>query len=332
LGRAAAGDEALLRWLAQQAAPQGGPRAVAALAGLAEAGRASSGREGEAWVAAREAVVGCLESRDSDARFQATAALASVGMEPARARALWLTRIYEDDAEVASEAARGLASLGELGCADEIARAWRARLPREDRAQVLLAAASLGAGLRDERAAVLAGLERHAAAMPLGLEACAALGALGAREAAPMLGKLARGWFTHRLLRVAASAALAQLGDPDGVKLLEAWFSSHHKDARGYAMERAGALGLTALRPRLLTALRDPRDYHSDTAAVALAALGGDEARAALQAAASDPRPEVRAEVARALRERGWAPEVLARLTGDPDAEVREAAREKVLR
>jgi HEAT repeat protein len=159
-----------------------------------------------------------------------------------------------------------------------------------------------------------------------GLEACTWLGRLGAAEATEPFLKMIRGWFTNRFLKVAAAGALAQMGHKEGEEALGRYLKARRKDMRGYAMEKVGELGLVRHRPALLASLRDARDYHADTAALALGALGQAEDLEALRQAATSGRADVRLEVARALRRLKPQGQVLARLCQDPDEDVRQVA------
>lgn len=344
LGDAASapGGGAALEGLVARAADPDPDTAQAALLGLGRAGLvAGEGLEGPQWASPRRAALEAVGSEDADVRFQALTALARLCADGPEVVEAAREALDDEDAEIVGVAAELLAALGD-GEAAEIL--WRRvdGLPRGARLSALLALAHLRSSLEarpsnpgqlpsperaEERGRLVALLLVEARKLPWGLRACDALGLLGAAEAVEPLASLASSFWTHRLIKVAAAEALVRLGDPRGAELLARFLGARRRDMRGLAIERVGALGLGAHRGALIAILRDPRDYHADTAALALGLLGDEEALDALEGALGDLRAEVRAEAAGALAACGRAGERLKRLMNDdPDEGVRRAA------
>lgn len=304
-----------------------------ALVGLGRAGRLTAHCDGEAWDQARGAALALVAHEDADMRFQAIGALVRLDAQGDAVAQALRARLVDSDGEVVAEAAYLLARLEDRAALPELAQVWD-RLVGGSRQRALMATASLLVlpgppleGAARWRQEVIAALLEEAQGVTAGLEACTWLGRLGATEATEPLQKMVRGWFTNRFLKVAAAGALAQMGHDEGEEALGRYLKARRKDMRGYAMEKVGELGLARHRPALLRALGDPRDYHADTAALALGALGQPEDVEALRRAATSGRADVRLEVARALRRLEPQGEHLARLCEDPDEEVRQVAR-----
>ncbi|MEL6180680.1 MAG: HEAT repeat domain-containing protein [Myxococcota bacterium] len=313
---------------------------IAVLAALGRAGRRLAGvprRElGEGWSRACSAALEACGAPGADTRFQAVAALVRLEASDARAHTEALARLDDDDPEVVAAAAEWLIGFGDATVLPSLERAHQRLEGSKAGPQILLALAELlavasrsgeGEPWMELKARVRRSLVAEAGSLPHGLRACEALVVLGDDSVIAPLERVQRGWFTHRLIRVATAAVLASLGHAQGLEALRRALSHRKVDARGYAIEWAGRLGTPVLLPELLTILNRTRDYHSDTAAYALGLLGPPHATDGLLSALDDPRAEVRVEAARALDRHGLAAERLAALaTDDPSADVRAAA------
>jgi hypothetical protein len=261
-------------------------------------------------------------------RFHAVSALHRLDPTGSEIAERVLELIDDPDDDIALLAADMAASMVIPEAAERLQR-LRARGAETARGG-LLAMGRLLAGAPEaidgaQRAQLVADLEKVARRVPEGLEACEVLGALADDDARRVLRAVADGWFVHRLVRVGAAAALAVAGDAAGADRLGRALGSWRRDARGYAIELVGRHGLEAFADRLTAIASSRRDYHSDTAVIALAALGA--APEVLEGFATDPRPEVRLEAVRALAARDPSNALLRSLAADdPDAEVRLAA------
>jgi HEAT repeat protein len=104
------------------------------------------------------------------------------------------------------------------------------------------------------------------------------------------------------LLRAQAAALLGILGGEESVAALSAALDDPAASVRVHAVRALGKLeGVKAVPVLRDILIRDPDARVRRGAVRWLAALPGDEARAAVEAAASDPDASVRREVARAL-------------------------------
>jgi HEAT repeat protein len=253
---------------------------------------------GEGWDAAREVALGAASDLDADVRFQALTALTRLVAAGPAVLEVAREKIDDEDPEVVGVAAELLAALGDTASARRLVERLP-ELPKEARRSVLFAAASLGAqGLVPD-------LLAETGKLPYALRACEALGRTGDASAVEPLAALMGRFFTHRFIKVAAAAALASLGDERGSRALGKYLGARRRDMRGFAMEQVGLLKLTAHRGALIGVLADARDYHSDTAAIALGALGDEACAEALRSATGDPRQEVRQEAIAALSRLG---------------------------
>jgi len=311
-------------------APEGRRARLGSLFAIELAARQSPALDTAPFDTARTELIPLVDHALTHVRFQAFSALEALGTRSDDYTARALAHLQDTDEEVVAVAAEALARCGRTDAIEPLAAAT-ARLHSDPLARASVALSELAAGVTDAEA-ILQPLRHQLVAqsrrIPHGLRACEALGALGGADAQAHLRKLARSWFVHRLVRVAAAAGLARSGSPEGVELLATLLRHRRRDARGYAIELAGRWGGAALVQPLVAILQSPRDYHSDTAALALALTCAPEADAALLTAAEDPRPDVRLEVARALRQRNIGADVLQRLIDhDPDPEVKLAAR-----
>jgi HEAT repeat protein len=182
-------------------------------------------------------------------RFSAVWTLSSLGppQAPALARAL-----RDDDAEVRLLAAQCLGDLEARAQADALAG-----LLSDEVDDVRFAAATALAALGDARGASVlrASLEKPARAFP----AAIGLGDLKDEASRSALLRLAKRRMRSPILRAAAARALVRLGDPEGVMLIRKLVRSWRIEARQYAVQLVGELGLTQLVPDLSKALRRSR-------------------------------------------------------------------------
>lgn len=108
-----------------------------------------------------------------------------------------------------------------------------------------------------------------------------ALEKLRVMRAQEPLEKIVSGWFSHPILKVEAAGALYNLGAEKGEQHLKKALESSRKDARGYALRTVGRLHIEQFFTKLQYVARSP-EYHADTAVLALADFGGEDARAVL--------------------------------------------------
>lgn len=104
-------------------------------------------------------------------------------------------------------------------------------------------------------------------------EAAWALGELGVQPAREPLARLTSALFKPLAIKAAAAAALVRLDDPRGVPALKRVLTAFRSDARGYAAQLVGELGLTELRPELEKLSKNPRGADPQVVADALARL-----------------------------------------------------------
>ncbi len=217
-----------------------------------------------------------LKRDDPGVRFQAIASLATLigeaAIEP-------LSAMLEDsDAEVRAhladvlgslESKRGIKSLSRLLADPE-------RRVRES-ASVALARCGDDSGA-EELILLLTDRDRC-------FEAAWALGELRIVNAADPLARLATALLKPLAVKAAAAAALIRIGDPRGEPALRSVLRAVRSDARGYAAELVGELGLVSLAPELAKLARRPRGADRVVIAEALAKLQGEspEARTALE-------------------------------------------------
>lgn len=130
-----------------------------------------------------------------------------------------------------------------------------------------------------------------------------ALERLRVSRAKEPLEKIVSGWFSHPILKVEAAGALYSLGSEEGEKYLTKALGSSRKDARGYAIRVVGRLQIQAFFSQLQYIARSP-EYHADTAVLALADYGGEDARAVLaEVALNHAEHEVRTLASKMLDE-----------------------------
>lgn len=223
---------------------------------------------------------------DPDVRYQALVALHQVEPDEEDLERVVGARLQDSDPEVATVAAQITAQQGWTQFTDALEAIWR-RATGKTGLQFAISLAELvgehGGELDEETIEELVDVLTDA----LGDErtiagAARALVSLGAdRATEPLRGVLNR-WFVHPILRVEAAGALIELGDDSGRDFLEDAFDDKRKDVRGYALRTAGRLGMSEHFDRLATLARS-EDYHADTAVIALAEWGSDEALEVLE-------------------------------------------------
>lgn len=214
-----------------------------------------------------------------EVRFQAAISAAELLGEGARGGLAAL--VADDDAKVRGNAIAALATLApHAPTTERIARALSdADLEVRLEAALALAKAQDGRGLTVLRSAL-----RHPERNFEVMDALGVLGAGGAKDAAEDLGKLASAFLAAPLVKAAASAALARMGDPRGVEGLRAALAAWREGTREYALGVVAVLGLDALAPEVLAIARKPGGVDREILRAALGALAGrsPEARAAL--------------------------------------------------
>jgi HEAT repeat protein len=195
------------------------------------------------------AIARLLDDPRPEMRFSAVWTLSSVG--DARSATI-AAALNDEDAEVRLLAAQCLGDLEALECADAIAA-----LLDDDSEMVRFGAATALAALGDARGApaLRAALARPDRAFP----AAIGLGDLEDHSSHDELSRLARHRWRSPILRAAAARALVRLGDPEGMRIIRKIVRSWRIEARQYAVQLIGELGLTSLVPDLAQALRRSR-------------------------------------------------------------------------
>lgn len=196
-----------------------------------------------------DAIAALVDDPRPEMRFSAIWTLSYLGLEHSDRIA---KALGDRDEEVRTLAAQCLAELGATDRVDEIARG----LDDSSEAVRFAAAASL-ATLGDTRGATVlrASLSRPDRAFP----AAIALGDLEDRDSLAALMRLAKHRWRSPILRAAAARALVRLGEPAGAVVIGKIVRSWRIEARQYAVELVGELGLTSLVPDLARALRRSR-------------------------------------------------------------------------
>lgn len=195
------------------------------------------------------AITALLDDSRPEMRFSAIWTLSYLGRNHA-------TRIAEclrdEDEEVRLLAVQCVGELGARDSVDAIAGLL------EDRADaVRFAAAAALAALGDARGAprLRAALTRPDRAF----SAAIGLGNLKDRDSLGDLTQLAKHRWRSPILRAAAARALVRLGDPAGTEVIRRIVRSWRIEARQYAIQLVGELGLASLVPDLAHALRKSR-------------------------------------------------------------------------
>ena len=265
-----------------------------------------------------EVIAPLLDDDDGDLRYQALIATNRLVPDSERLHDVVVDALDDGDPEIVVVATQIAVMHGWDDLLPQFLHA-RARLSGEDRTQVTfsvgelidnseLEARDLPPEARGDMIAECSDAldyEPHTAA------AIKTLANLDAQEATDRLVRITKGWFTHPILKVEAAAALVDLGNPLGEEYLDRALGSRRKDASGYALRIVGERRLKRFYPRLVDIARGD-NYHSDTATLALADFGGDDARAVLtDLANTHGNAEVRKLARSALN---------AHLTPDPDS------------
>lgn len=196
-----------------------------------------------------DAVAALLDDPRPEMRFSAIWTLSHLGADQAeRIR----SGLADEDQEVRLLAAQCLAELAAVDAADEIAQ-----LLTDPSDAVRFAAATALATLGDSRGAadLRAALSQRDRAFP----AAIGLGDLEDRDSMTDLMRLATHRWRSPIIRAAAARALVRLGDPAGVEVIRKLVRSWRIEARQYAIQLVGELGLTTLVPDLARALRRSR-------------------------------------------------------------------------
>lgn len=195
-----------------------------------------------------EAIAGLLDDPRPEMRFSAIWTLSHLGAEHS---ARIERALGDDDAEIRILAMQCLAELGASDCTDAIARSL------DDSDAIRFAAATALATLGDSRGAPIL---RAALNQPdRAFRAAIGLGDLADRESQDALTRLAKHRWRSPILRAAAARALVRLGDPGGSAVIQKLVRSWRIEARQYAVELVGELGLTSLVPDLARGLRKSR-------------------------------------------------------------------------
>ena len=160
--------------------------------------------------------------------------------------------LADGDEEVRILAMQCLGELGARGNLEAIARSLD-----DSSDAVRFAAATTLATLGDARGAPI--LRASLSQPNRALAAALGLGNLGDRDSIAALTRLATHPWRSPILRAAAARALVLLGDPAGTEEIRKLVRSWRIEARQYAVELVGELGLTALVPDLAGALRKSR-------------------------------------------------------------------------
>jgi HEAT repeat protein len=196
------------------------------------------------------AIAAVLDDPRPEMRFSAIWTLSHLGTGHEEQIAEGLS---DQDPEVRVLAIECLGELGAVGYASSIA----ARLEDSSDA-VRFAAATALASLGDPTGAptLRAALGKPAQAFP----AAIGLGDLKDHESLEALRHLASRRWSSPILRAAAARGLVRLGDPDGTDVIRKLVRSWRIEARQYAVQLVGELGLTTLVPDLARAVRRSRE------------------------------------------------------------------------
>jgi HEAT repeat protein len=221
-----------------------------------------------------------------DVRYQALVSLHELDASGDAFGELVASRLDDEDPEVVVVAAQITAQHGWTQNTAKLLAQWR-ELGGTDKLQIALSLSELhtqhGAevpgevldAITDELIEALEEEETIAAASQ-------ALVQLRSERAVDALENVVKRWFAHPILKVEAAGALHELGKASGTAYLEKSLNSSRKDARGYALRLVGRLRISEYFDELDRVARSD-DYHADTAVLALADYGGQQARAVLE-------------------------------------------------
>lgn len=228
------------------------PRLIDAFAdthlGARQAAVLAAGRVGPTEASA--AIEALLEDDRPEMRFSAIWTLSR--FDVARPEQL-LASLHDPDEEVRLLAVECFGELEAKAHVDAIAA-----LLDDSSDPVQFAAATTLAALGDAR-----GASRLRAALgnaDRAFDAAIGLGDLADHASLGDLATLARRRFRSPILRAAAARALVKLGDPLGAKIIQGILRSWRIEARQYAVQLVGELGLISLLPDLAKALRRSAD------------------------------------------------------------------------
>jgi len=221
-----------------------------------------------------DAIKGLLDDPRPEMRFSAVWTLSTLGTAHTDA----IGRALRDrDPEVRLLAAQCLGDLGASDQSDAIAR-----LLDDDSDGVRFGAAVALADMGDSRGApaLRAALSRPDRAFA----AAIGLGDLEDHHSRTELVRLAKHRWRSPILRAAAARALVRLGDPEGTEVIRKLVKSWRIEARQYAVELVGELGLASLVPDLARAFRKSRKTERPVYETALERLApaSSEAKALL--------------------------------------------------
>ncbi len=160
-----------------------------------------------------------------------------------------VTGLRDPDPEVRQLAAQCVRDAQIVECRDHTAE-----LLSDPSPDVRFAAACALAALGDSSGASL--LREALGSADRAFDAAIALGDLRERGAVGDLTKLAHHRFRSPIIRAAAARALVLLGDPAGTAVIRRLVRSWRIEARQYAVELVGELGLVSLVPDLEGAMR----------------------------------------------------------------------------
>jgi HEAT repeat protein len=217
-----------------------------------------------------DAIAALLDDPRPEMRFSAIWTLSYLGADHASRIA---DGLGDDDDEVRLLTVQCLGELGSTDSADLIAG-----LLRDPSDAVRFATAAALAALGDARGApaLRAALSRPDRAF----SAAVGLGDLADRDSLDALTRLAKHRWRSPILRAAAARALVRLGDPEGIEVIRKIVRSWRIEARQYAVQLVGELGLASLVPDLARALRRSRKAERPVYETALEQLAPKSAEA----------------------------------------------------
>ena len=242
---------------------------------------------------------------DPDVRYRALIVLYELGATGEAFADLVAQRLMDPDPEVVVVAAQIVSHSGWAELTAPLVEQWR-KLHGSNKFQLALCLSDLVAESQVslEREILDAIVDQLLAALKDEITTSSAIHALQklrVTRAREPLEKIVSGWFTHPIMKVEAAGALYMLGSPAGEKYLKKALGSSRKDARGYALRTVGRLHIEAFFSQLKFVARSP-EYHADTAVLALADYGGEDARAVLaEVALNHAQHEVRSLASKML-------------------------------
>jgi HEAT repeat protein len=197
-----------------------------------------------------DAIASLLRDTRPEMRFAAIWTLSCLGADHSDRIAEGLR---DQDEEVRLLSVQCLGELGASGSADALAG-----LLGDPSDAVRFAAATALAALGDARGArvLRTALARPDRAFPASI----GLGDLEDHDSRGALTRLAQHPWRSPILRAAAARALVRLGDPAGIEVIRKIVRSWRIEARQYAVQLVGELGLIQLVPDLARALRKSKD------------------------------------------------------------------------